>query len=49
MDTLIWRLEDENGNVVFRKLLDREHIDMAIFGHDQEQWATLKQAPDYYE
>jgi N-acyl homoserine lactone hydrolase len=34
------------------KLLDRverEHIGLVIFGHDQEQWATLKTAPEYYD
>lgn len=34
-----------------RKLLDlaqREQVALVIFGHDAEQWKTLKQAPDYY-
>jgi N-acyl homoserine lactone hydrolase len=34
-----------------RKLLDlaeREHVSMVIFGHDGEQWQTLKKAPDFY-
>jgi N-acyl homoserine lactone hydrolase len=34
------------------KLLDRverEQIGLVIFGHDQEQWATLKTAPEFYE
>jgi N-acyl homoserine lactone hydrolase len=34
------------------KLLDRverEQIGLVIFGHDQEQWATLKQAPEFYQ
>ena len=34
------------------KLLDRverEHIGLVIFGHDQEQWETLKKAPEFYE
>ena len=34
------------------KLLDlvkREHIGLVIFGHDQDQWATLKRAPEFYE
>lgn len=30
-------------------LVEREHIGLVIFGHDQQQWETLKQAPDYYE
>lgn len=35
-----------------RKLLDvveREHVALVIFGHDGEQWKTLKKAPAYYE
>jgi N-acyl homoserine lactone hydrolase len=34
-----------------RKLLDlveRERIELVIFGHDTEQWEALKKAPDYY-
>lgn len=30
-------------------LVEREQIGLVIFGHDQEQWATLKQAPEYYD
>jgi len=30
-------------------LVEREHIRLVIFGHDQEQWETLKQAPEFYE
>ena len=30
-------------------LVDREHIGLVIFGHDKEQWETLKQAPEFYE
>lgn len=30
-------------------LVEREHIGLVIFGHDIEQWKTLKQAPEYYE
>ena len=34
------------------KLLDRverEHIGLVIFGHDTDQWVTLKKAPEFYE
>jgi N-acyl homoserine lactone hydrolase len=34
------------------KLLDRverDHIDLVIFGHDQAQWEGLKKLPEYYE
>ena len=34
-----------------RKLLDlvqREQVKLVVFGHDGEQWQSLKKAPDYY-
>lgn len=30
-------------------LVEREHVELVIFGHDAEQWETLKKAPQYYE
>lgn len=30
-------------------LVEREHIELVIFGHDQEQWQGLKKLPEYYE
>ena len=42
----------EAGRASTIKLLDlveREHIGLVIFGHDQEQWETLKKAPGFYE
>ena len=30
-------------------LVEREHVALVIFGHDGEQWQTLKKAPAYYE
>ena len=44
--------EDEAVRASTIKLLDlveREHIGLVIFGHDTEQWKTLKKAPEYYE
>ncbi len=35
-----------------RKLLalaEREHVNLVIFGHDGQQWATIKKLPDYYD
>ncbi|MCC6607122.1 MAG: N-acyl homoserine lactonase family protein [Anaerolineae bacterium] len=29
-------------------LVEREHIKLVIFGHDQAQWATFKKAPAFY-
>jgi N-acyl homoserine lactone hydrolase len=30
-------------------LVEREQIGLVIFGHDNEQWKTLKKAPAFYE
>ncbi len=30
-------------------LVEREKVGLVIFGHDNEQWKTLKQAPEFYE
>lgn len=29
-------------------LVDRERVGLVIFGHDSEQWKTLKRAPEFY-
>lgn len=31
------------------ELVEREPIELVIFGHDQAQWETLKRAPEFYE
>ena len=30
-------------------LAEREQIGLVIFGHDKQQWETLKKAPEFYE
>lgn len=30
-------------------LVEKERIGLVIFGHDMEQWETLKRAPEFYE
>jgi N-acyl homoserine lactone hydrolase len=30
-------------------LVEREHVGLVIFGHEKEQWETLKKAPEFYE
>ena len=30
-------------------LVEREQIGLVIFGHDKEQWKTLKKMPEFYE
>ena len=32
-----------------RDLVAREGVTLTVYGHDGPQWATLKQAPDYYD
>ncbi len=46
---------DENEQELLastRKLLDlveRERVNLVVFGHDTQQWETLKKAPEYYD
>ncbi len=51
-DRKAWPLENEEQlRASTRKLLDlveREHVTLVIFGHDGQQWQTLKKAPAYY-
>lgn len=48
-----WPIENEEQlRASTRKLLDlveREHVTLVVFGHDGQQWQTLKKAPAYYE
>lgn len=44
--------DEEQVRASTRKLIDlaeREHAALVIFGHDGQQWQTLKRAPEYYE
>ena len=36
------------STVKLLELVERERIGLVIFGHDQEQWETLKKAPEFY-
>ena len=31
------------------ELVEREQVALVVFGHDGQQWQTLKKAPAYYE
>lgn len=49
-----WPMDDneEQLRASTRKLLEvveREHVALVVFGHDGQQWQTLKKAPLYYE
>ena len=53
-DRKMWPVDDneEQLRASTRKLLElveREQVALVVFGHDGEQWQTLKKAPDYYE
>ncbi len=52
-DRKAWPLENEEQlRASTRKLLalvEREHVALVIFGHDGQQWQTIKKAPAYYE
>jgi N-acyl homoserine lactone hydrolase len=37
------------STVKLRDLAEREQVAFVVFGHDGEQWNTLKTAPEYYE
>ena len=44
--------DEERLRARTQKLLDlveREHVALVVFGHDGQQWQTLKKAPEYYE
>ncbi|GHO84790.1 N-acyl homoserine lactonase family protein [Dictyobacter formicarum] len=44
-------LDGEQAIASTRKLLDvvqREHVALVIFGHDDQQWPKLTKAPEYY-
>ncbi len=53
-DRRAWPTDDneEQLRTSTRKLLElveREHVALVIFGHDGQQWQTLKKAPAYYK
>jgi N-acyl homoserine lactone hydrolase len=48
-----WPMDDNEEQLLAstHKLLDlveREHVALTVFGHDGEQWQTLKKAPAFY-
>lgn len=53
-DRSAWPADDDADQLraSTRKLLDlveREQVALVVFGHDGQQWRTLKKAPAYYE
>jgi N-acyl homoserine lactone hydrolase len=54
MDRKAWPKDDNEEQLLAstRKLLDlveREQVQLIVFGHDGQQWKGLKKAPEYYE
>jgi N-acyl homoserine lactone hydrolase len=54
MDRKAWPNDDNEEQLLAstRKLLElveREQIQLVVFGHDGQQWKGLKKAPEYYE
>jgi len=54
MDRKAWPTDDNEEQLLAstRKLLDlveREQVQLVVFGHDGQQWKGLKKAPEYYE
>jgi N-acyl homoserine lactone hydrolase len=54
MDRKAWPKDDNEEQLLAstRKLLDlveRERVQLVIFGHDGQQWKGLKRAPEFYE
>lgn len=53
-DRAAWPMDDNEADLraSTQKLLDvaaREGVTLTVFGHDGEQWRTLKLAPEYYD
>ena len=54
LDRRAWPIDDNEDQLLastqkLQELVEREHVALVIFGHDGEQWQTLKKAPMYYE
>jgi N-acyl homoserine lactone hydrolase len=54
MDRKAWPMDDNEEQLLAstQKLLDlveRERIQIVVFGHDGQQWKGLKKAPEFYE
>ena len=54
LDRRAWPMDEneEELRASTRKLLElveSEHVGLVVFGHDGQQWQTLRKAPEYYE
>jgi N-acyl homoserine lactone hydrolase len=54
LDRRAWPTDDNEEQLLsstqrLLELVEREQVALVIFGHDGEQWQTLRKAPMYYE
>ena len=53
-DRQAWPIDDNEEQLrasthKLLNLVEREHVALVVFGHDGQQWQTLKKAPEYYD
>ena len=54
MDRKAWPKDDNEDQLLARTrklfdLVEREQVQLVVFGHDGQQWKDLKRAPEYYD
>lgn len=54
MDRKAWPKDDNEADLLastskLLKCVEREQVQLVVFGHDGEQWKTLKRSPQFYE
>jgi N-acyl homoserine lactone hydrolase len=54
LDRKAWPTDDNEDQLrsstqKLLNLIEREHISLVVFGHDGQQWQSLKRAPLYYD
>ena len=54
LDRKAWPTDDSEDQLrsstqKLLNLVEREHISLVVFGHDGQQWQSLKKAPSYYD
>ncbi|WP_228845455.1 N-acyl homoserine lactonase family protein [Phototrophicus methaneseepsis] len=53
-DRIAWPMDDNQDELrastrKLQTIVDQEGVELVIFGHDGDQWRTLKKAPDFYD
>jgi N-acyl homoserine lactone hydrolase len=52
MEDFVGEMDVAGAYASIRKLVEltkREGVTLVIFGHDAQQWRTLKKAPEFYD